>query len=315
MSMQMKILNAILRAYVKRRLAGLMFSVKGLAAIRRRVEFLASLAPVPPFAVIEAATVNGIPGEWVRGKERDGSVIDTDRSFLYLHGGGYVACSPRTHRSITARLAKYAKCAVFALDYRLAPEHPFPAALEDTLKAYRGLLEMGYPPGRIIIGGDSAGGNLTMAALLAIRKEKLPMPAAAVCISPWANLSQFNESEWPNQKADPMLPSHRMSEMARVVLAGEDPFNPVVSPVLADLKGFPPLCIHVGSSEILYNDVTLLADNARRDGVDVTFRVFTNTPHVIHAFAPYVPEGKLALDEVVKFCEKHYNCLPGKKKR
>jgi acetyl esterase/lipase len=269
---------------------------------------------MPPFATFETSILNGVSGEWVRGKERDGIAIAPGRAFLYLHGGGYIACSPRTHRSITARLAKYAKCDVFAADYRLAPEHPFPAALEDALNAYRGLLDSGYAPGQIIIGGDSAGGNLAMATLLAIKKEKLPMPAAGVGISPWVNLSHPMGTRLSNQRDDPMLPAGRLAELARVVLAGEDPYSPLASPVLADLKGLPPLLLHVGSTEIILDDVKLIAERAKRDGVEITLRIFEKTPHVVHAFAPYVPEGKYALNEVVEFCEKRFSYSAGSMK-
>lgn len=306
MSWQLKILKAILRLYVKPRMGRMKFHGKSLAAARKRIEGLTKRLPMPPFAGVDPVTADSVPGEWVLGKNRDGSIADTGNVVLYLHGGGFVACSPRTHRTITTRLAKYAGCRVLAPDYRLAPEHPFPAALEDAMTAYRWLLKQNYSPARIVIGGDSAGGNLALATLLTIRKEKLPMPAAAVCISPWVNMSRPEGHAWKNRKADPMLPGNRMAEIARVVLAGEDPYNPVASPVLADLKGLPPLCIHVGTTEILFDDVKQLADNALRDGVDVTFRVFEDTPHVIHAFAPNVPEGRKALNEVIGFCREQF---------
>lgn len=306
MSWQLKLLKSILRIYVKPQMSRMKFHGRSLASARKRIEMLLKHLPMPPYAEIEPVTLDGVPGEWVRGKNRDGSLVESGRVVLYLHGGGYVSCSPRTHRSITTRLAKYADCRVLAIDYRLAPEHPYPAALEDSLMVYRWLLKNGYEAGQIVIAGDSAGGNLTMATLLTIRDSTLGMPAGAVCISPWVNMSRPEGDEWRNRDADPMLPSTRMAEIARVYLVGEDPFNPVVSPVLADLHGLPPLCIHTGTTEILFDDIKMLADNAHRDGVDVTFKAFDDTPHVIHGFAPIVPEGRSALDEVIDFCRSRF---------
>ncbi|MGH7865731.1 MAG: alpha/beta hydrolase, partial [Candidatus Binataceae bacterium] len=188
-----------------------------------------------------------------------------------------------------------------ALDYRLAPEHPFPAAVEDAVAAYRWLLERKIPANKIVIAGDSAGGGLTVAALVAARAAKLAMPAAAVCISPWTDLACTGESFETKASIDPMVARDALIQMAKQYIGELDPRTPLASPLYADLRGLPPMLIHVGAAEVLLDDSTRLAERARSVGVEVNIEVWDDMVHVWHVFAPLLPEGQRAIDVVGKF--------------
>ena len=244
----------------------------------------------------EPVTAGGVPAEWIVAPG-----AAPDRVILYLHGGGYVMGSINTHRAMIARISRAAQAKALALDYRLAPEHPFPAAVEDATAAYRWLLAQGYKPGRIIIAGDSAGGGLTVAALLAIREAKLPMPAGAVSISPWTDLEGTGESIRTRAAKDVMVTQDNLAQSARQYYGANDPKNPLISPVHADFRGLPPMLIHVGDAEILLDDATRLAERARAAGVKVELEVWDEMPHVWHVFAKILPEGQQAIDKIGKF--------------
>ena len=217
---------------------------------------------------------------------------------LYLHGGGYTVGSPRTHRHLGAAIAAAAKAPVYMPDYRLAPEHPFPAAVEDALAAYRHLLDRGINPARIGIGGDSAGGGLTLALLLAARDEGLPMPATGICISPWADFTGSAASHETKRDIDPMVRKGDLQTMTDHYLQGQDPKTPLVSPIFADLKGLPPLLIQVGAAEILFDDAIVLERVARAAGIETTLEVWDDMFHVWHLFHPHLSEGRRAIARV-----------------
>ncbi|GMU46945.1 MAG: alpha/beta hydrolase [Porticoccaceae bacterium] len=240
--------------------------------------------PGPP------ATINGVPGEWQLPQTGDGG-----RTILYLHGGGYVLGSPLSHRDMVGAIADAAHARAFIADYRLGPEHPFPAAVEDAVAAYQGLLDSGIDPARLCIAGDSAGGGLTVAALVAIRDRKLPLPAGGICISPWADLTCSSNSMTSMAEADPMLKPDALRWMAGLYLNGQDPKAPLASPVFADLKGLPPLLIQVGTEEALYDDAITLSRVAHEAGVDATLEVWEGMMHVWHLMAKLIPEGKQAI--------------------
>ena len=253
--------------------------------------------PMPPDTHVEDVTVGGRPADWLRPA---GS--RTDAVLLYLHGGGYVIGSRRSHRHLAEAIARAAGIACLLPDYRLAPEHPFPAAVDDALAAYRWLVEeRKIAPGLIAVGGDSAGGGLTAATLVAIREARLPRPGAGVCISPWTDLTCSAPSYETKAATDPLVALPGITVMARNYLGATDPRTPLASPLFADLRGLPPLLIHVGSEEVLLDDATRLAERARAAGVPVTFEVWEQMIHVWHWFLPWLPEAQAAVDKIGGF--------------
>jgi epsilon-lactone hydrolase len=251
---------------------------------------------VPADVICEKVSAGGVNAEWI---EAPGATAD--RVILYLHGGGYVIGSINTHRAMVSRIARASNARALSLDYRLAPEHPFPAALEDAIASYKWLLAQGYKPGKIVIAGDSAGGGLTIAALLAIRDAGLPMPAGAVPISPWTDLEGTGESVRTRAARDVMVTQENLAHSAKQYYGTHDPRDPLVSPVHADFRGLPPMLIHVGDAEILLDDATRVAKSAKAAGVDVELEVWDDMPHVWHVFAKILPEGQQAIDKIGKF--------------
>ena len=244
----------------------------------------------------EPVNAGGIPAEWIAAP---GAV--QDRVILYLHGGGYVIGSINTHRAMIARIARASNARALAIDYRLAPEHPFPAAVDDATAAYKWLLAEGYEPGKIVIAGDSAGGGLTLAALVALRDSGVPMPAGAVPISPWTDLEGTGESVRSRAAKDPMVTQANLAESAKQYYGAHDPKNPLVSPLHANFRGLPPMLIHVGDAEILLDDATRVAERAKLAGVKVELEVWDDMIHVWHVFAKLLPEGQQAIDKIGKF--------------
>lgn len=231
---------------------------------------------------------------------------EPDRAILYLHGGGYVFGSPRSHRDLGEFLSRAAKAQVFLLDYRLAPEHPFPAAVDDATAAYRWLLESGFKPERIAVSGDSAGGGLCVATLLSIRNHKLPMPACAVPLSPWADLECTSETFTTKAKDDPMVQREMTHQLAGMYVPnGGNLRDPLVSPLHGDLKGLPPLLIQVGERETLLGDSQRLEQLAKKAGVPVTLEIEPGQIHVYQIFASRLDEGVTAIDRIGRFIRRH----------
>ena len=253
---------------------------------------------VPASVRITAAQVNGIPGEWVESQPSTGGVL------LYLHGGGYFGCSPETHRPITVWFALHG-FRVFAPNYRLAPENPFPAAVDDAAAAYRGLLAEGQPPDRIVVAGDSAGGGLALSLMLVLRAAGTPLPAAAALFSPWTDLAATGESIRANSKRCAMFHGPDIGPSARYYLADADPRSPLASPLYADLSGLPPLLIHVGSDEVLRDDSTRLAGKARAAGVSVELKIWPVVPHAWQLAPHQIPEARQSLREATEFLRRH----------
>ncbi|HEY2548174.1 MAG TPA: alpha/beta hydrolase [Candidatus Acidoferrum sp.] len=249
---------------------------------------------VPADVNVSPAHVGGVPGEWVA---RTG---DSRAVLLYLHGGGYFGCSPQTHRPITVSYAREGFL-VFAPDYRLAPEHPFPAAVDDAVAAYRGLLSEGCSPEGVIIGGDSAGGGLAVALLLALRDEGVPLPAGAALFSPWTDLAATGDSIRTNARRCAMFHGPDIGYSARYYLGEMDPRNPLASPLYADLAGIPPLLIHVGEDEVLRDDSTRLAERARAASVRVELKVWPVVPHAWQLAPHLIPEARQSLRESAAF--------------
>ncbi len=252
--------------------------------------------PTPPEIKVERVSAPVAPAEWLRPPgAAPGRVV------LYLHGGGYVIGSPRSHRHLAAAIAAASEATGLLLDYRLAPEHPFPAAVEDATAAYRWLLEQGVAPDRIVIGGDSAGGGLTVATLVALRDAGVPRPAGGVCISPWTDLTMSGASYRTHAQRDPIVSRPGIDDMARAYLGAASPRNPLASPLFADLRDLPPLLIHVGSDEVLLDDAVELADRAKAAGVDATLEVWDRMIHVWHWFLPMLDEAQAAIDAIGRF--------------
>jgi monoterpene epsilon-lactone hydrolase len=258
---------------------------------------------VKNFAPVKKTNVSagGVDAEWLVGPgARD------DYAVIYLHGGGYVLGSVNSHRDMIARLSAASGARALALNYRLAPEHPFPAAVDDAVSAYKYVLAQGISPGRIAIAGDSAGGGLTAATLLAIRDQKLPLPAAGVLLSPWVDMEGIGESMNGGVSDDPMVGKHLIGAMATPYLNGADPRTPLAAPLYADLRGLPPLLIQVGRREALLDDTTRLAHRARKAGIDVTLEVWTGMIHVWQIFASELEEGREAVDRIGEYLRKHF---------
>jgi acetyl esterase/lipase len=265
--------------------------------VEERRAFMNSLGgAVPEGTSVTPVTAGGVSAEWVLA---DGA--DADRVILYLHGGGYCMGSLNSHRTLVAALSAAAKARVLNLDYRLAPEHPFPAAVDDAVAGFRWLLGEGVPPGRTAIAGDSAGGGLTLATLLALRDDGGPVPAAAIGISPWADLEGTGESVRTRAAVDIMIRPDALKEGADWYANGADLREPRLSPVYGDYSGLPPLLIHVGDAEVLLDDSVRVAERARAAGVDVTLEVWDEMPHVFHAFTGLLPEADEAIAEIGEF--------------
>ena len=261
--------------------------------LRKGFDVLASKFPLTPEFTFTRLDAGGVPAAWV---EAPGA--DQGRTMLYLHGGGYVIGSIDTHRELAGRLSQAAAARVLIIDYRLAPEHPYPAAVEDAVAAYRWLLADGAVPGRTVVAGDSAGGGLTVATMLALREAGDPLPAAGVCLSPWVDMEGIGDSMTGKADVDPMVRHEGLVRMASLYLNGADPRTPLAAPLYADLKGLPPLLIHVGTAETLLDDAIRLAERARAAGVEVTFESWDDMIHVWHLFAPLLPEGQQAVERV-----------------
>jgi acetyl esterase/lipase len=265
-------------------------------ALTERVPFGAKLLPGWR---VRAAQDSPLIGEWIEPVAPNHQA--RARCILYFHGGAYVAMSARTHRSVTSRLATWSDARLFALDYRRAPEHRFPAALDDALAAYRALIAAGTPASRIVLAGDSAGGGLALSLLVALRDAGDPQPAAAVLFSPWTDLAASGNSIIGNDAADALLFGSWVAEVARHYLGDTPATNPLASPVYADLAGLPPLLIQVSDSEVLLDDSRRVCETARQAGVEAKLQIWPGLPHGWQVFAPILPEGRAALRDASAF--------------
>ncbi len=266
-----------------------------VADMRKTMEAQQGGLPIPADVDSLDLIVAGRPARRIRTP----GVLE-DRGTLYLHGGGYVMGSLNTHHELMGRVARATHAQVLGLDYRLAPEHPYPAAVDDAVAAYRWILEQGTAPGHIVIAGDSAGGGLALATLLSLRQLKLPMPAGAVLFSPWTDLTSSGASVVSRAEADPMIAPEILLPMA-AHYAGARPGNtPGISPLFGELAGLPPLLIQVGDAEVLLDDSTRLHERALAAGVDSVLHVFAEAFHVFQAM-PSLPEAAEAVAEMGAF--------------
>jgi len=271
-----------------------------IAARRSDFEKTSAMLPIAEGVTIKPVRIDGINAEWLKPDGvPEGSVI------LYIHGGGYCVGSINTHRSVASYIAKASRTNALLIDYRLAPEHPFPAAIEDATTVYTWLLSNGSSPENIVIAGDSAGGGIAVSTLLYLKKNGISMPAAAVCISPWVDLGMTGESQKTKADLDLILEKEVLDKMAKAYIVNETPGKPLISPIYADLSGLPPMLIQVGTSEILLDDAKRLTQSAEKAGVDVTLDVWDEMIHVFQYFAYMLPEGQEAIGKISVFVQTH----------
>lgn len=291
-SLRSKLINAIVRHTAKRRLLAMEINAAAIAQTRAGLDrFGASVKPARGQRR-ESGQLGGVATEFTRIAAPRGIVY-------YCHGGGYIVGSPLAYRRFANRLVTATGYDMAIIDYRLAPEHPFPAAPDDALAGYRALIDSGHDPRQIVIAGDSAGGNLALVTLLRIKESGLPLPSGAVLLSPWTDLTGSGDSVRGNAEADPMLPANRIAEAAAMYARDHDLAHPHVSPLFGDFAGLPPVAIHVGSTEILLDDARRVAQRMS----DAQIKVWKEMPHVFPIFADVLPEGRRAINYISAFIE------------
>src|SRR5689334_16974599 len=286
-------LDAILRQ-------GRLDTAADAVSVRAAFDAFTAQAPAPADVQQKRVELGGVAGieVTIAGNE-------TDRTILYFHSGVYVIGSAAATVPLVADLVRRAGVNAITLDYRLAPEHPYPAAVEDARAAYEGLLKQGTDPGRIVLAGESAGGGLAVATLLAAREAGLPMPACAYLMSPYADLTLSGEPLRDRQSLDPVLTPEGLRVRAPEYVAGADASDPLISPIFGDLTGLPPLLIQAGSHEILLSDALRLAARAATTDVAVTLDVTPGAPHVFQGYAALLDEAATALDRAANFVTAH----------
>lgn len=296
-SWQARLAGAVVRTAIRRRDWG------NGPALARRARRLLGAPPIVrllhrarrPGIRVTPVVDGAIRGEWVESHRADQGAL------LYIHGGGFVCCSAASHRPIAGALAQLTGRRVFSADYRLAPEHPFPAAIDDVVAAYQWLISQGFPASAIVIAGDSAGGNLTLSGLVRIRDAGLPLPARAACFSPWTDLTGSGASVLGNDGRDAMFRPENMAAFSEVYLAGASRQNPAASPLFAALGGLPPLLFQVGSTELLLDDSTRVHEAILRVGGESELQVFDDVVHCWQMFDGWVPEARTALQKAAAF--------------
>ncbi|MEI7713976.1 MAG: alpha/beta hydrolase [Rhodospirillales bacterium] len=255
---------------------------------------------LPSDVVVEPVSANGVKAEWTSTPGADATKV-----ILFLHGGGYVIGSLDSHRHLVAECGRAAGCRTLAIDYRMAPEHPFPAAVDDTVAAYRFLLSSGMAAGKITIAGDSAGGGLVVGGILAIRDAGLPLPGCAWCISPWVDMEAKGQSFVDRAETDPTVQRPTIQFMASSYLAGADPKSPTAAPIHGDLRGLPPMLIQVGACETLLDDSIQLARIAGIADVPVDLQIWPEMIHVWHTYHTVLNAGKRAIAAGGAFVKSH----------
>ncbi len=265
---------------------------------RKGLEKLFGFSKIPKGVKFEKAQCDGIPAAWVIPKNFKNSGV-----ILFLHGGGYMLGSIKTHSPLMARIALASKTKVLAIEYGLAPERPFPHGLEDSIKAYHWLIKEGYDPKKIVIAGDSSGGGLAIAAMLKLKDENEPLPVACVCLSPWLDLEVSGETVVTNAKKDLLVNSIGLQIASFTYAVEEKLTHPYISPLFSDPTGLPPMYIQVSDSEVLLDDTLRFEKKAKASGVDIEVHIWKNMLHVWHAFG-FLPEAKKAIKDIGVFIEK-----------
>jgi monoterpene epsilon-lactone hydrolase len=263
---------------------------------RREWDAEAGLTPLLEGVEVEGVKAGAVHCEWVRGVEADRAKV-----LLFAHGGGFTSGSCVTHRDLAARISVASKVSVLLVDYRLAPEHPFPAGLEDIIYIYRCLIASGYSAENVAIGGDSAGANLALSTLISLRENATPLPAAVVLLSPWVDLTLTAESIMSREKRDKATTKVELLRARGYYIGSRDGSNRLMSPLFADLCGLPPMLIHAGDDELLLSDSERLVEKAHEAGVDAELKVWPGMGHVFHGDAATVPRAQQAIDEIGAF--------------
>ena len=251
---------------------------------------------------VSCIKAGGIPSEWLCPNH-----APTDRVLMYIHGGGFITGSTKTHRSFVSKIAFLSQTCALSVNYRLAPEYPFPAGLEDCITAYRWLLQTGIASGKIIVAGDSSGGNLAMALLIAMRDAGEPLPAGAIGISPTTDLALSGESYKTRADVDLFFgrAGRKVSAIYKNYFGDNDPAHPLISPVYADMKGLPSILLQVGDHEVLLDDSVQFAARARKAGVDICFSVWPEMMHDFQLYETFIPEAREAITQIVSFIKEH----------
>jgi len=293
MSIQLFLVDKMLRFTIKRRFRKAP-DVMTLRAVMQEMERQVRPAPAP--VAMATADLGGVKAErlCVPG-------ADETKAILYIHGGGFVAGIPANHRPLTWRLAAQVKVPVYVVDYRLAPEHPFPAGLDDCVAAYRALLAKGIAPGKIAIGGDSAGGNLTLATALKLKQDRTPLPGCLVALSPVTDLAEGGPSHAENVKSDAMFDARTFETVAAAYCPGHDARDPLVSPLRGDVAGLPPTLFQCSGAEMLRDDSIRMEAKMKAAGVDTTIEVWPKVFHVWQVTADILPEGRAAIAKIAAF--------------
>jgi len=273
---------------------------KSIEQLRLEYSATISVEAIPKGTIITEVDAGGEMAEWTRA-----AGASADRVFLFIHGGGYIRGAAPANRATAALISAATGATTLSIGYRLAPEHPFPAAINDVYDAYRWLLAQGVDPKRVVVGGISAGGGLTLSLLLKLKDLGDPFPAAAVPMSAWTDLTQSGQSFIANDASDPSLSKTYLDAMATYYLNGTDPRTPLASPLYGELDGLPPLLIQVGSAEVLLDDSRLFAERAKAAGTEVTYEPWQDMIHGWHGFANVLPEAREAIDSIGRFFKRH----------
>ena len=270
--------------------------------MRAGMDQLATMVKLPKDVKCKPVIAGGVPAEWITTPD-----IVNQYVILYLHGGGYVAGSIAAYRDLVARISRVSKARILIIDYRLAPEYPFPAALEDAVVAYKWLISTeDIDPKKLIIAGDSAGGGLTLATLVKLRDEGISLPIAAVCLSPWTDLAGTGESIKTKVELDPFVTPENFEISVRAYLGATDSLNFLASPLYANLQGLPPLFIQVGTSELFLDDSVRFAERAKAAGVDVKLEIWSDMIHIFAFFAAFAPESRQGIEQIGEFIQKFF---------
>lgn len=286
-----------IRAYLRHFLKDRSDPRAPVSDLRANVDRIASLFPAPPADVErEACTIAGRDALYLRARG-----ARRDRTVFYLHGGGYVSGTIAMYSDFASRLSEAAGARVLLFDYRLAPEHPYPAAIDDAVAAYRAVLASGTRPSELVVAGDSAGGGLTLATMLALKDAEVPLPAAVWAISPWTDLAYRGASIESNREADSMIRVDLIEPVVSWYLGSTPRQTPYASPLYGELRGLPDLLLHVGSTEVLLDDSRRFAAGVREQGGRAELCIYDDLPHVFHLFAPYLPEARDAIRDAGRF--------------